>query len=56
MTWAIFLAYIYLGLKSGLGESVIWKLMGKGGEIGIMLKLRWSENVVIVLSQSVIIY
>lgn len=43
MTWAIFLAYIYLDLRSGLGGSVVWKRMEKRGEIGIMLKLTWSE-------------
>lgn len=43
MTWAIFLAFIYLGLKSGLGGSVVRKLMEERGKTGITLKLAWPE-------------
>ena len=37
MTWAIFLACIYLGLWSGLVGSVVWKFMEAWGETDITL-------------------
>ena len=40
MTWAIFLACIYLGLWSGLVGSVVWKLMEAWGETDITLNFR----------------
>lgn len=43
MTWSIFLACVYLGLRRGLGRSVVEKLAEEGGEIGITLEFGWPE-------------